>query len=1188
MLMLLCAVTTWAFTPGDNITTLESLKDGDYVFFKNVGRNKYIYEAADKKMLHGANAESLAYLWQVHKDGDCYSFSSITGYYISTPLDGKDVFTVAEDNASKDKFTITAHNEDATKWKLQSTNNSSIYWDGQDARFVGWQGSGANSRFEIIPVEVTEGEIATYFSDAINTLKETAKAEVEALAKVNVLFADATELLALIENASAENAAQYNAAVEAINPAVLAYKKSVNGKNIKLCNKGSDGRQGKYLGYDNTNKRAAAVASNGDDVIWTIKSNEDGTFKLYNFVNDLYLGTPADPTTPTVATEANAPSFKIIPTAENVVAVVATTGQMAHVANHTNYKLISYYSLTDAASLWDVTAVPAIVATHEEIAAANAAKTTLPYAIQQAYGLVTEASKYFSNYKSTAEGSYEALLDNVETTYFHSAYNDEPGDGSGVHYIQADLGEGNNVGAFYFYMKPRSGNGNNRPKNITVYGSNDLNGEFTQIAQFTTTLDGSMTPYMSPKLGDEMAKYRYIRLTVTSTNTSTTFFTLSELYFFPATEDVTKLANAYTSLASTSITSNEYAAYAQSLINAEATLALANIKKEVNALIQANENNHEVVPALGKYSTAGYNALKEAYSDENATQESLEAAIAAFKKAKNSPVFTISGAKDYVVGKSMYEDEGNTNAKGNDLYFKTTNNYDKTMWWVFDQTTTTVGVTEAVAVMNYATGNPVWGVENLKITETSENVADDNIFLFYTVGNTTPLHFQQDGSLMTRWSSTEKNSGSAVIFTYVGNTYDLDKLTDGHIGALSALQTAYDNKADFVNAELGEGLGKYTGSKDEIVAAEAAAKEILEASVAEQAAKEVAVIEAAATALNEGAAKLTINMPTAGKYYRIQGACAAAEGYENFYITGHTNADGGRIALTKEADASTIYYFDGTNLIAYQSGLVVGLNASHWTFASIDDNSKPASTITFAQSPRTAGAYTVKSADRYLHYFYYNANNTVQVNRCENDVCKEHDWYLTEVTELPVTVTAAGYATFYAPVAVEVPAGVTAHTVTINGEWATLSENALKVVPANTGVVLVGEGSYNFAVTTAEPFEGTNLMAGTVAKTLVAKENTKCYVLANGENGVGMYAAAKGEDATKFYNAGHKAYLAVEGAEGIASYSFRFDGEGTTGISEVKGENGEVKTIFDLTGRKVETISAPGIYIVNGKKVLVK
>ena len=42
-----------------------------------------------------------------------------------------------------------------------------------------------------------------------------------------------------------------------------------------------------------------------------------------------------------------------------------------------------------------------------------------------------------------------------------------------------------------------------------------------------------------------------------------------------------------------------------------------------------------------------------------------------------------------------------------------------------------------------------------------------------------------------------------------------------------------------------------------------------------------------------------------------------------------------------------------------------------------------------------------------------------------------------------------------------------------------------------------------------------------------------------------------------------------------------------TGINGVDAENGEA-VIYDITGRKIEQITAPGIYIVNGKKVLVK
>ena len=38
----------------------------------------------------------------------------------------------------------------------------------------------------------------------------------------------------------------------------------------------------------------------------------------------------------------------------------------------------------------------------------------------------------------------------------------------------------------------------------------------------------------------------------------------------------------------------------------------------------------------------------------------------------------------------------------------------------------------------------------------------------------------------------------------------------------------------------------------------------------------------------------------------------------------------------------------------------------------------------------------------------------------------------------------------------------------------------------------------------------------------------------------------------------------------------------------MKGKNRKVKTVYDLAGRKLGRIASPGIYIADGKKVLVK
>ena len=204
---------------------------------------------------------------------------------------------------------------------------------------------------------------------------------------------------------------------------------------------------------------------------------------------------------------------------------------------------------------------------------------------------------------------------------------------------------------------------------------------------------------------------------------------------------------------------------------------------------------------------------------------------------------------------------------------------------------------------------------------------------------------------------------------------------------------------------------------------------------------------------------------------------------------------------------------------------------------------------------------------------------------------------VTEVASFKANISSAGYATFYAPVEVTIPENVKAYYITaegFNGEKVTLTQIE-NVIPANTAVILEGaEGEYTFSVseTDAAAVSG-NLLKGTAINTNIIGE---AYVLGVVEGETGLYktqmstvALSSTSGSVKvFLNNANKAYLPASAvpaaAQGAANFSFRF-GEGTTGIENVEVENADV--IYDLTGRQVNAVER-GIYIINGKKVLVK
>ena len=270
---------------------------------------------------------------------------------------------------------------------------------------------------------------------------------------------------------------------------------------------------------------------------------------------------------------------------------------------------------------------------------------------------------------------------------------------------------------------------------------------------------------------------------------------------------------------------------------------------------------------------------------------------------------------------------------------------------------------------------------------------------------------------------------------------------------------------------------------------------------------------------------------------------------------------------------------------------------------SIDDNAfdgcEKLATVTIPSSVTYIGLWTfqnctsltsitIPSSVTYISHFAFSSCSNLATVTINGNPYIGFDAFSGIASDAKVTMNLAGHegatgeywATFYNEnYAFQADENTQVFKVALSGTTVELLEVTDKIVDAGTAVVLKSTGTPVMTLTTASSSDtqGNNLV-GTY-ETITNPGNA--YVLNNGDEGVGFYKLA----ATGTIGFG-KAYLVASAA---ARDFLGFDE--TTDISEkikVKSEkSGEGSdVIYDIHGRRVNGKPGKGLYIINGKKVV--
>ena len=323
------------------------------------------------------------------------------------------------------------------------------------------------------------------------------------------------------------------------------------------------------------------------------------------------------------------------------------------------------------------------------------------------------------------------------------------------------------------------------------------------------------------------------------------------------------------------------------------------------------------------------------------------------------------------------------------------------------------------------------------------------------------------------------------------------------------------------------------------------------------------------------------------------------------------NTNEGITTLATNYSSETVTNYTKAKLLGYSNGLYI-YATNNPCYAEFKTNARemvicghPTELCAYrlAYPLGTSGYEYMGAEGSYTSNYAATGDNAVAVNGNT-----EIAWTLEPVTQIPVTVTAAGIATLCLPVPVTIPTGVTAgygESTTQPGTDAA-AVGLLNVttitgdVAASTPIIIeAAEGTYQFPIASSGT-SYTTVMTGLMPTTIKSEaENSlgtgqKIYVLMKGK--------VNGTETLGFFGdyignlTGFKAYLKYNSSNNTAGArpnAFLFNWDTADGINTIYSDQCQdtIAPVFNLQGiymgEKLRGLPC-GVYIQNGRKVTVK